>query len=1257
MNDQARARRRDQSAEGSSGARVAGIGRTTRDLPARPSSEMPAAAPAEQVAALDVQLKPLRDATAASLAELGSWGTVQRRASGDDDGATAAGTRAIASAGVAGPGDALPHLDRIQASFGRHDVSAARAHIGGAGGAAAQAIGAEAYTAGDQVAFRSPPDLFLAAHEAAHVVQQRGGVQLKGGVGEDGDLYEQHADAVAGLVVQGQSAEALLDRHAGGGAASSVEEEGSEDDDEQVVQLKGKGKKKAKKKVGKVRLRLGGASYAIADGMLMRGAQAVGMVAGVDALGDGPPTSLTFVPIPGVSGPAAGDLLAGAPEGSTISIGSEVWVRVGGAWDSLKGHKAKGDGSFGGFSKYGGGTVKAKLTELAEKGQLAITGREIALLDAVAQVETGGQIGCVQTYDDQIVSIGFKQVVLGHGSLEEMMVKAPAGFAKHGLTIDGSKRYKKKSGWSKAPPQIAGCEDVEQLRSPEWALKFYHASMEPDVVAAMCAYALGEAKVVDKAVDQHGGGVDYFDDLTAQAWLLETYNNRRAYMAKAVARATAGGARSAGSRDAFLDILAEAIIQTYIHEEPLLFYNRAKKGKQLDATADAALLAHMKATYEPIGRRKGTNITTKISRTIAVPKVNAGGGVAGKLSATEAPATTVTAAPKPTTAPTPVALPLAASTAATAADHDDGADADADAAFGSLFGGETRADAAPAPAPAASADDTELMPLEEAPTPSATAHAGDGDDASHGVPAQAVEPAPAAPPKSSEPAAPPHEVATAAAAPADPATPMAPERRQRLLRGQYDGLVKLYVAGKLAQGQAIQKMIAYDRKLNGGIPSVDGTVLMAKLFAELITIDAGRLLAQQAKARPPAVTPTAATPTAAATAAVSPVASLGAADLHDESLERMVASLESPDADAIAGALAGLRAKSKELQKSADRNEEQGAGRDDLVAGIGALRGKVAAFTGAGLDPKTVRSFKAAVYRAIQDIAPFYFQDRNIDILELPPAEKTRTCNITSLSMALESMGRSAANYTGDHDIIAAIASVYGHKIAGDDKSRGAVDARGGRGTTWAAVSQLRLPDFMELAAIAYVLKGAPTPENIKAAGVTAWDAILSHSTLVGLAHKFGVSATSKSFSATNIKYDKRAGTKNDAQVLREHGDHNRNASNSPVEKYLNAKISGNHAAAEKLRPAYEQAISGQGIEDRLSLDAYRQHVEDVIGAELDAGSAVVIGLANHFAKLQAIHHDHLIVDDPARSSRSATKLGYEEARAMGYFWTRIVLS
>lgn len=130
----------------------------------------------------------------------------------------AGGLHAAAAAGVSGTGGPLPHLEAIQHSFGRHDVSGVSAHTDGAAGKATEAMGAEAYATGNSVAFSSgSPSLHTAAHEAAHVVQQRGGVQLKGGVGEVGDAYERHADEVADRVVAGQSAEALLDGMAGGG--------------------------------------------------------------------------------------------------------------------------------------------------------------------------------------------------------------------------------------------------------------------------------------------------------------------------------------------------------------------------------------------------------------------------------------------------------------------------------------------------------------------------------------------------------------------------------------------------------------------------------------------------------------------------------------------------------------------------------------------------------------------------------------------------------------------------------------------------------------------------------------------------------------------------------------------------------------------------------------------------------------------------------------------------------------------------------
>jgi hypothetical protein len=84
-------------------------------------------------------------------------------------------------------------------------------------------MGARAYATGNHVVLSGASDLHTVAHEAAHVVQQRGGVQLKSGVGEVGDAYERNADEVADAVVQGKSAEALLDRYAGSSSGEAAE--------------------------------------------------------------------------------------------------------------------------------------------------------------------------------------------------------------------------------------------------------------------------------------------------------------------------------------------------------------------------------------------------------------------------------------------------------------------------------------------------------------------------------------------------------------------------------------------------------------------------------------------------------------------------------------------------------------------------------------------------------------------------------------------------------------------------------------------------------------------------------------------------------------------------------------------------------------------------------------------------------------------------------------------------------------------------
>lgn len=95
-------------------------------------------------------------------------------------------------------------------------------------------------------------------------------------------------------------------------------------------------------------------------------------------------------------------------------------------------------------------------------------------------------------------------------------------------------------------------------------------------------------------------------------------------------------------------------------------------------------------------------------------------------------------------------------------------------------------------------------------------------------------------------------------------------------------------------------------------------------------------------------------------------------------------------------------------------------------------------------------------------------------------------------------------------------------------------------------------------------------------------------------------------------------------------------------------------------RGAYEAAIAdpgaASGLDERATVDVYRDHIIENVGADLDAGASVIVGLSGHFVRLQSIHDDYVLVNDPARDTRSSTKLTWEEARAMGLFAVRFVI-
>lgn len=117
---------------------------------------------------------------------------------------------ATAALGVSGVGQELPFRRDMEAAF-ECSFADVRVHSDAAAVRTNRLLGAEAYTFGNQIALASAsPSRGLIAHELAHIVQQRAGVRLQGGVGAAGDGREHQADAVAGAVAAGRSVAGLL---------------------------------------------------------------------------------------------------------------------------------------------------------------------------------------------------------------------------------------------------------------------------------------------------------------------------------------------------------------------------------------------------------------------------------------------------------------------------------------------------------------------------------------------------------------------------------------------------------------------------------------------------------------------------------------------------------------------------------------------------------------------------------------------------------------------------------------------------------------------------------------------------------------------------------------------------------------------------------------------------------------------------------------------------------------------------------------
>lgn len=147
---------------------------------------------------------------------------------------------------VVGHGGGTPLDEGTRASmesrFGE-DFGDVRVHTDAKASASAESVGANAYTVGNDIVFRSghfdassPTGQRTIAHELSHVVQQRSGPvdgsEAPGGIrlSDPSDRFERAADSTADQVMNARVAPAAASA-GGGGGGPSVQLEAAEDED------------------------------------------------------------------------------------------------------------------------------------------------------------------------------------------------------------------------------------------------------------------------------------------------------------------------------------------------------------------------------------------------------------------------------------------------------------------------------------------------------------------------------------------------------------------------------------------------------------------------------------------------------------------------------------------------------------------------------------------------------------------------------------------------------------------------------------------------------------------------------------------------------------------------------------------------------------------------------------------------------------------------------------------------------------------
>lgn len=177
-----------------------------------------------------------------------------------------------------------------------------------------------------------------------------------------------------------------------------------------------------------------------------------------------------------------------------------------------------------GFNCLGGGRLLNTLRRLKTEGRISWSDTDLETLQRMSEVESSGQLVCVQTWDTAYLSFGFLQYTILWGELQELIRRVSAAFARYGISLDGRYHFPKR----RSVDGIRGAPHVSDLRSRVWVERFLRAAFDDEIIIAQVNMGLENVAKQTRRL-QMALGSHWSADLASsrvRALMAETYNNR-----------------------------------------------------------------------------------------------------------------------------------------------------------------------------------------------------------------------------------------------------------------------------------------------------------------------------------------------------------------------------------------------------------------------------------------------------------------------------------------------------------------------------------------------------------------------------------------------------------------------------------------------------------------------------------------------------------------------------------------------------------